>query len=92
MKLKGYGKYARSVGMDPSYTLLEKAVFAVLCCSVNSSLGYAWITVGEIANRVPCSTASVNRALKTLEAAKVIKREGYHHSHGKSTRITWVLV
>ncbi len=92
MKLKGYGKYARSLGMDPSYSLLEKAVYAVLCCSVNSKLGYAWISVNEIASRVPCSTATVNRVLKSLETRGVINRDGYHHSHGKATRITRVLV
>lgn len=90
--MKGYGKYARTVGMDPRYTAMEKLVYGVLCCSVNHKLGYAWITVGEIATRVPCSTASVNRALKSLESSGIIKREGTHYSHGKATRITRVLV
>lgn len=90
--MKGYGKYARAVGMDPKYSILEKAVYGVLCCSVNSELGYAWISVTEIANRLDCSTASVNRALKNLESFGIIIREGFHVSKGKSTRITKVLV
>ena len=90
--MNGYGKYARAVGMDARYTAHEKLVYGVLCCSVNQDTGYAWITIKQIAERVPCSTASVSRALKSLEAYGIIKREGYHYSHGKSTKITWVLV
>lgn len=90
--MEGYGKYARAVGMDDRYTPIEKVVYGVLCCCVNQETGYAWISVSEIATRVPCSVATVNRALKTLERYKVIQREGYHHSKGKSTRITRVLI
>lgn len=90
--MNGYGKYARAVGMSDKYSLIEKAVYGVLCCSVNQDTGYAWITIREIATRVPCSTASVNRALKSLEDQGIIQREGYHHNNGKSTRITKVLV
>ena len=90
--MKGYGKYARVVGMDASYSLLEKVVYGILCCGINSELGYTWMSTREIAQRVPCSTATVNRTLKSLEDRGIIKREGYHYSHGKSTRITYVLV
>jgi hypothetical protein len=90
--IKGYGKYARAVGMDPSFSPMEKAVFGVICCSINTNLGYAWISVNEIASRVPCGTATVNRVLKKFETLKIIDRTGTHTSYGKTTRITRILV
>ena len=89
---KGYGKYARAIALDPKFSPMEKAIFSVLCCSVNYKTNYAWITISEIAACTPCSTATVNRTLKKFEKLNLIERQGYHVSYGKSTKITRILV